>query len=61
MAYDMVAALADTQNAARRAEVAVAVKEELFAEEAYQWSQRARQEAGRARRAKVRMKGLLGR
>jgi hypothetical protein len=61
MAYDMVAALADTQNAARRAEVAAAVKEELFAEEAYRWSQRAREEAARARRAKAKAKGLIGR
>ena len=61
MAYDMVDALADTQNAARRAEIAAAVKGELFAEEAYAWAERARAEAGRVRRAKARAKGLSGR
>jgi hypothetical protein len=61
MAYDMIAALADLQNAARRADVAAALHDDLRAQKASIWAERARVQAARARRIKARALRLAGR
>jgi len=61
MAYDMVAALADLQAAGRRVEMAGALYDELRAESAYRWSERARLQGARARSVRARVLRLVGR